>query len=185
MMSPINGSAGKSASALPLLRVRPGSSTEVVVQSEDVVYVNTHWLGRRLWCCMEDCPGCQHSPIRTVGYFAAVVELPQGPRPVLIETTPNEMCRLDGFLQMAKLEFKPGLLLEASKRYKPSPVRFEPIAASGRVVDALRPVRRALSAAAVVAGLPLPLDGEADLDFADRISEAVRRQLQLALAKQN
>lgn len=157
----------------------------MVVQSEDAGSVNTHWVGRRLWCAEEDCPGCAHAPIRTVCYFVATVEMPGSCRPVLVETTPSELCRLSGFLQMANLKFGPGLRLLASKRYAKSPTRFEPIDGSGVVVESLTPMGKAWSAAAVLAGLPLPLDDETEVEFCTRIHQAVRLQLEGVLAKQN
>lgn len=183
MGMPINGAASRSAAALPLLKLCARGRTELTLQSADVVLINTHWIGRRLWCAETECPGCDAAAIRTVAYFVGMWPGPAGPRPLLVETTPNELARLQGFVEMQGLSVEPGLVIECSREKPKSPLRMEPVRAGGHVVDAFRAPRRALAAAAVLAGVPGPTaDSEID-GYCERVKPVLRSLLERAIAK--
>lgn len=183
MREPINGPGSRSSHALPVLKLAAGGVMRLTVQSDNAIFVNTHWVGRRLWCCEEDCPCCEVNPVRTVGYFVASFMSGSKARPLLVETTPNELARLDGFLSMESMVFGSGLVLDASRRLNRSPVRFEPVDMEGWVCPKWRSIRRALAAASVLAGVVAPDEGEDPMAYMDRIRLMLRSHLQRSVQK--
>jgi hypothetical protein len=183
-MISFNGSSARSSYALPVLKVQPSRSAFVTMCSEDLVIINTHWLGRRLWCADEDCPGCEVSPLRSVVYFVAVADLPGGMKPYLVETTPNEINRLSSLCQMSGHKLESGLVIECRKKSKRSPMRFEPLDSGHPVPSEYKPVRRTLAAAAVLGGVPLPAAEASLTDYLAKIRPAILHSLRKAISEQ-
>lgn len=183
MVVPLNGSASTSRHGLPVLRLAARSSATLIMQTDQPVLINTHWLGRRLWCSGDDCPGCDLAPCRTVTYFLALVDVPSRQFPVLVETTPHEMSRLAGFCQMDGYVIGSGLVVEASRAKPRSPIRFEPMGCDGTVLQKYQPSTVAVAAAAVLAGLPTP-DEDSDLEsYAITIQAAAVDRLRRAISE--
>lgn len=183
-MVELNGSSNRSRFSLPVLKLSPRSGVELTIQSMEPVCVTTHWIGRRLWCAGEDCPGCQVSPCRSVAYLIATYEHLGSERVVLVETTPQELSRVAGFVAMG--EYKPGsgLKVYASKAKKQSPTRLEVVGDGGKIVSDFADTRRAVAAASVLAGVPLPAADSSLEAYFERIKPAVRQILEAAIARQ-
>lgn len=173
LMVHFNGSPTKSALSLPIARLAPGMRQELVQQSAEWVCVNTHWFGRRLWCGGDGCPGCDSAPTRTVAYCVVGWQSPDRFQPLLLESTPQELARLNGLTQMEGLEIAPGLVFEATKAKKQSPTRLEPIRAGGLTLPEFSPPRIALAAAAVLAGAPVPAADDSFESYLTRIQPAL------------
>lgn len=168
--------------SLPVLRLGARGFVRLSWQTDTFLAVNTHWLGRRYWCCEDQCPGCELAPTRTVCYWVALWDDLGTWRPVLVETTPNELARVEALAVQGGWRLGSGLQVEASRNKSRSPIRFEPIADGGLVLDEFTGARRALAAAAVLAGVPLPKT-ETDLrDYFERVQPAVRQLLERAIA---
>lgn len=180
----LNGESHRSVFGLPVLKLAPSRKALLTMQSEDILIINTHWLGRRVWCANEGCPACEISPVRGVGYFIGAVGVDGVLRPHLIETTPNEINRLSAMCQADGLALNPGLIIEASKARQRSPMRLDPTGEGGRVLSDLRPVRRCLAAAAVLANVPLPKAEGSLSKYLEEIRPAILKQIETALATQ-
>lgn len=183
-MVELNGSSNRSKFSLPVMKLGPRSGVELTIQSVEPVCIATHWIGRRLWCAGDDCPGCEVAPTRSVAYLIATYEHLGSSRVVLVETTPQELSRLAGFVQMGAYTDGPGLRVYASKQKKQSPTRLEPVGDGGKVVTGFNDTRRTVAAASVLAGVPLPA-ADASLEaYFQRVKPAVRQLLAAAIAKQ-
>jgi len=179
----LNGSGSHSAFALGVVKVPPRTRQRLTWQSAGVLNINTHWIGRRLWCAEEDCPGCGVAPTRTVSYVVVTWDNLGELRPQLLETTPHELQRLEALGQMEGLELEPGLVLDASRNKSRSPTRLEPVACGGKVLDKLKPPRICVAAASVLAGVPLPAADDDLQAYVDRIKPALRVRLEQAIAQ--
>lgn len=181
-MVSLNGSAPSAGNALPVLKVNARGLVDCVLQSSDFVVINTHWLGRRLWCVGENCPGCSFASIRSLAYAIVTVDRAGKKCPTLLECTLGELSRVQGLADMEGYEVAPGLRLQASRSKPRSPLRIEPTGVGGVIVPALASPRKTVAAAAVLASLPSPGEGTTLTDYFASVLPAVRTKLERAIA---
>lgn len=172
----------RSARALNVLRVAPKSRVLFTVQSDEAVFIDTHWIKRQLWCCGEDCPACGSVVCRTRVYFAALVDVGPASKAVLIETVPGAFLRLQERLVFEKMAFGPGLRLSVTRTAKNTAFRFDIEGTGGSLDSSLSTAGTALSAAAVLAGMPLPNRAESFERYEERVAPFARTKLLEAMA---
>ena len=178
---------------LPVVKVKPGGSLEVVIVSEEPMTFHAHWLGDRSYMCPGvDCPACFAGVgARWHGFVCVRWSLPHGSaRPMgLLELTETAYNRLDGLRRMFDLGNLYGLGAVLERRTKKSPMRAEPLDDVKRAVDGGKPVPFwvLIDAVATLYGLPACPGGE----FVDgweraavpRASQLIRSALPLAVGR--
>lgn len=175
-------SRSSSALSLPVLRVPPGARARISIQSPNVLYVGTHWFNRELLCVGPDCPGCGRTGSRCRGFALGLLETGTAWRPVMLEGSSPMWSRLEGFRTMEGVAFEPGLVVEASKKAKTSPLRLEPVEAGGLIDLQFTSPRRLLSAMAVLFRLPVPGPDSSVSDWAADARPAAMAALEVAMA---
>jgi len=184
-MVSLNGDSSRSTHGLPVLKLQPSRSALVTMCSEDILVINTHWLGRRIWCAEADCPACLVSPVRSVAYVVGATVVDGSLRPTLVETTVNEIARMTSVCKAAGFKLDPGLVCEARKARQRSPMRLEPIEEGGRVLGDWTSPRRCLAAAAVLANVPVPAAEGSISEYFAKIRPALLRQIETAPGMQD
>jgi hypothetical protein len=84
---------------------------------------------------------------------------------------------------MEALPPEPGLIFQASRQKKQSPLRLEPVSQEGKVVFALAPWHVLAGAISVLFGLPLPVDADTLDSWADRALPASESALEAAVKR--
>jgi hypothetical protein len=115
---------------------------------------------------------------RPKGYFIGLVDERGSRQAVLVEAPPSSIQRLVDQLTLEGEVFGPGVSVFAHRRAVNRPVSFDFDGSAGPKEESLTTVFRALSAAAVLFGLPLPYREE-PLPLWVARSEAVARNILL------
>lgn len=162
--------------SLPLLRVKPGRECDIQLVSDEVLWVQTHWVGRQVLCGGPKCPICSGGGGRTHGYFVALVRHGSGgPASVLVEMTPSPWSRMTDLARMMTFSISSGLTITASRRRSNSPLRLEPTGNASLPGDCETSVCRTLDALAVLYGLPVSTTDETLSDWTARVRSRVLR----------
>lgn len=177
----VNGNGQRYSAGLGVLKLKPRQRVQVHLQTEAPLEVWTHWLGRRLWCLGEGCPACEHVSGRLMVYSIGTVHADSGTMPFLIETTGPAWERMAMLAESSGLTVGPGLIIELTRDKPRSPLRLDPLEAGGKQLEPLRSWRRAASAAAKLAALPSPHDGETCEEFSARLRPRVLHMLEVAI----
>lgn len=172
----------RSCWALGVLRVAPSQVVRVSLQGDRWWFFGSHWFGRVFICSGDGCPGCMVSQPRVMGYRVGLVEGSARWRPYLVEASSGTVAGLDGFCTMEGYGSVGGLVVEAGRRTKRSPLRLEPVSADGPTLPADRATPATLNAVAVLYGLPLMQAGEEPADWADRVRGVAAAHLSAAVA---
>lgn len=181
MFSPSVPSSG-STWALPVLKLPPGGSVELVIASSRVLYCGVHWVGRCVLCVHEDCPGCEVSVSKVRGFAIALVTQGSARRPVIVEASSGCFFRLEGAADRDGFSLAPGLRVQASRRRKNSPLVLEPLGMNGSYESQFTPPWRLAAALAVLFKLSAPASAESVEAWTERVRSQARTQLLAALS---
>lgn len=140
--------------ALPILRTRVGTRTEVQVVVEPVVFIPTHWLGRRRVVCSGDgCRACLADEARTYVY-AIVDHLAIGKFYLLEVTEASWLATRILVSRSSNSSLLMGDVLSLSRKHKRSPARVEVV--DHKPVREISPELTTLRAVAALYRLPVP-----------------------------
>lgn len=174
----------RSAFALPVLRVQPGSECECTLQSSDGLILSYHWIGRTYVCAGPDCPACASTLPRDKCLSVVTVEVAGTSRPYLLELTPSARMRLKDQYKIEGEQIKPGDRLRLSRRSPKRPILVDRVEGSGKVIKSLTTWRRTIAAVAVLHELPLPRQSETIEEHQVRCLPVLMRHLEIALRAQ-
>ena len=169
----LNG-GGQRSGALPVLRVVPGGTAEVVLQSKAVAWVDTHWQDRLLWCAGEGCELCRLQRSRPRVYAIATVAKDGRAIPVLLELPAVSWRRcIDeaGLEDSAPLR---GCVVRISRSRAKGPLLVEWLPQVGTLLPGLEDPMRIMEACAVLQSYPLPQTGETFETYVERLTPTVR-----------
>lgn len=167
--------------ALPIFKLPAGATAVLTLQSRALLFCGTHWLGRQHLCSGPDCPGCSRGAPSIRGFGLALWECPRSHRPVIVEASSSSWSRVEGLRAMEGLRFAPGLVLEASRSRKNSPLRLEPVKQGGPVEGQFEAPWRLAAALAVIFNLSSPATDEPLDTWEDRVRLQAAAQLASAL----
>lgn len=167
--------------ALPIFKLPAGARATLTLQSRALLFCGTHWLDRQFLCSGPDCPGCERGASRVRGFGLALWDTPRSQRPVIVEASSSSWSRVEGLRTMEGLRFAPGLVLEASKNRRNSPLRLEPVSAGGPVEAQFEAPWRLAAALAVLFNLSGPASDEPLDTWEDRVRPQALAQLVSAL----
>lgn len=106
----------------PVLHVEQGHSVEVLLLSVHWLRLSTHFYKRTQICLGTDaCPVCHLLPSRCYYYLPALYTATR--RPVLLELSPHASSDLEQMARLQEQGFRPGLVVELSRRSKRAPVK--------------------------------------------------------------
>lgn len=175
--------AGVSGFGLPLLRVPIGRTAVVRMVSDEQCSVATHWVGRRSVACLggdNDCPGCQVSPLRVLGYFLASVEVAPMPAPVLVEVPAASLVRL---AELCGNDWC-GRRFSVTRRSAKRPLQFDELDRAEIWPAGYGGQWRLFAAVGSLYRWPMPGRDESAKSWEARTLEARRRALRNALASE-
>lgn len=118
MFEPMFGSAG---SRWPVVRLRAGSQTEVMLLGDRFFALTTHWVGHTVPCSVDDCGLCEVVAARGLFYLAVA----NCGRTSLLELGALSANDLEQHCKLLHGGMRPGLIVEVSRRGAKSPVRSE------------------------------------------------------------
>lgn len=165
---------GRDRWSLPLMRVQPGQRSLVTIQSHQVIWLATHWVGKQVLCPGEDCELCQALSSRTHGYLVCAISDLGRERFVMLELTSGCWQRPLGILDCERRTTLSGTVVEVSRRRKRSPLHIDPCFEYGKVHAAASTVTRQLNAIAVLFGVSIAAESESAEEWAKRVAPAVR-----------
>lgn len=160
----------------PVVRLRAGSKTEVVLLSSQFFSITTHWIGHTVPCAIDDCDLCELLPQRGLFYLAGMVNS----RVHLVELGSQSASLLEQHAKLLNGGMKPGQVYELARFGAKHPVRSEVIRFQEGAIEISM-----LSLAAHAMALyrfPCPNPGEQIHEYAGRLQKlAQRRNVQAAL----
>lgn len=168
---------------LTLLRVMAGSRSEVVLQSDQVEVVRTHWFERQILCPGWDCPACETYSSRVAVFFVALAVVGPRVQPVLVEVTASEWARCGLLSRMGVGVVEAGGRLEISRSAARRAARVTLTDVGGTVVPELRTRERLIDAISLLFNLPARAPAELASSWCDRVHSAVVEQASLAIRK--
>jgi hypothetical protein len=164
----------------PVVRLRSGSKTEMILCSMAFFPLTTHWVavgkGRTVPCCVTDCDLCELLPSRGLFYVAGVVMSQVS----LVELGAASASHFEQHAKLLHGGMRPGLVFELSRSGAKQPIRSEVI----RFQEKVQPIPILSLAAHVLAlyRLPCPNPDETIERYSVRLQALVqRRNVQLAL----
>ena len=105
----------------PLVRIRAGGETEVVLLSEKWLPLTVHWAKRSLLCAHDKCPLCSWLPARGL-YYAAVSF---GSRASMLELGALSSSLIEQHCGLLHQGMRPGLRLRLWRSSQKAPVHGE------------------------------------------------------------
>lgn len=105
----------------PVVRLRGGSETEVVLLSCRFFALTTHWNRCTFPCCGEDCPVCELLPSR--GLFYAATHC--AGRVSILELGAQSASHFEQHAKLLHGGMRPGLVFRLTRHGAKSPVRSE------------------------------------------------------------
>lgn len=105
----------------PVLRVRAGSATEIVLLSQDFFCLTTHWDRCTVPCAGDGCGLCEILPARGLFYLAAMCMS----RVHVVELGALSSANLEQHAKLLHSGLRPGLVFSLSRRTGKSPVHSE------------------------------------------------------------
>jgi hypothetical protein len=178
----------RSAAQMPLLKIGSGVVTRCRLESEEFLWLGTHWILGRQWVCAktadESCLGCSVQLPRIVGMAVVSVDVASHRRPFLFEVGAGAFSRLRGLCLMEGWEVSAGLHFTARRRSGRSPLTLTPECFEEDLASTVFSSQlRLISAIAVLYRLPLPLPNERAQDWAVRVRPAAASMLGGAVAR--
>lgn len=165
---------GTAGNRWPVVRLRAGSKSEVVLLSRSFFCVTTHWDRCTVLCSVDGCPLCDLLPSRGLFYVAAMC----AGRVSLVELGALSASNLEQHCKLLHAGMNPGQVLELSRRTSKSPVYSECV----RVQAGASEISTIDLATHVLAlyKFPPPNPGELIEGYEVRIRQACRRRNELA-----
>lgn len=102
----------------PVLKLRAGSVTQVVLLGTRFLPLSSHWVGRTLPCPGEQCPLCSILPIRGLYYLPISLD----GRASILEMSPVASANLEQHAKLLHGGLQVGQLVEFSRRGAKSPL---------------------------------------------------------------
>lgn len=173
--------SAESSAALTLLKMKPGHQIELTIQSEAPIWIETHWLGKQVWCSGEGCLACTNMKPRSKAYFLATIESGNRALPFLIEIVQASMHRLAESTMSDGVLWQKGLVVVATKAAKNKPLLLTYLKTGGAVLESLTSGQRTLAATALLAGMPLPGQEESNEEYSSRVRPFAQRVIEMNL----
>jgi len=165
---------------VPLVKIAPGTSARVTIQSEVAEVIRTHWFGRQYVCPGVDCPACECYQSRLTVFILVTVFSGKVWVPGLLELTPAALSRLRFMLEWEAGSVVPGVVVLVSRRSLRSGVVAEPLdQVGGELLGSLSSSEVLFNSVCRLLGMPSIRKGESD----DQWQERVRPFLNARLAK--
>ncbi len=173
---------------LPILKVQPNSTMEVVALRQRPLGLDTHWIGSRSFLCPErDCLACARGigsrwvallPVKVIsnGRPAAVV--------CLLEFSTGSFDRLFGLMRMESCDSLCGYKLRLERRSKRSGLIAEPLFEADQIETPAFPDWLLVDAIATLYGLPSCIEGTSADDWSEHVNESAARLVRLAVERQ-
>lgn len=161
----------------PVVRLRSGSQTELILCSMAFFPLTTHWLsagkGRTVPCCGDGCDLCELLPARGLFYVAGVVMSHVS----LLELGAASASHFEQHAKLLHGGMRPGLVVQLSRLGAKQPVRSEVL----RFQENVQPIPILSLAAHVCAlyRLPCPNPGEDVERYSQRLQTLVQRRNEL------
>ncbi len=164
----------------PVVRLRTGSKTELILCSDRFFELTTHWIptgrGRTVPCCVDDCDLCELLPARGLFYVAGVVMS----RLSLLELGSASASHFEQHVKLLHGGMRPGLVMELSRTGAKLPVRSECVREQPGVAPV--PLLSLAIHAMALYRFPCAQPDEGLNQYSTRLSTLVRRRnVQLAL----
>lgn len=105
----------------PVVRLRGGSMTEVVLLSTRFFALTTHWSNATFPCCGDDCPCCELLPSRGLFYVAVHC----ASRISILELGSQSASHFEQHAKLLHGGMKPGLVFQLTRQGAKHPVRSE------------------------------------------------------------
>lgn len=151
-----------------VLRLAPGSQTEVVLLSERFFSVVSHWTAATVLCSGEDCALCAYLPARALYYLACHV----GSQVRMVELGGLSASHLEQHCKLLHGGMQVGQVIKLLRRTAKSPVHSEVM----RVQEGVQSVSPMLLAQRVMALYKFPPPNPSDdmLSYEARICAQVK-----------
>lgn len=161
----------------PVVRLRAGSSTEIVLLSREFFCLTTHWNRCTIPCAGDGCALCEILPARGLFYLAAMC---MG-RVHLVELGALSAANLEQHAKLLHGGLRQGLVFSLARRTAKSPVYSECI----REQAGVSPVSQIVLAAHVLALYKFPPPNPADSieSYEMRVRGIAQRRNELAAAQ--
>lgn len=115
----------------PIVRLRGGTNTEIVLLSRKFFALTTHWNKCTLPCCGENCRLCEMLPARGLFYLACMCNS----RISILELGSQSASYFEQHAKLLHGGMVPGLVFQLSRRGDKSPVRSEVVRTVNNAAD--------------------------------------------------
>lgn len=115
----------------PVVRLRGGSVTEVVLLSTKFFALTTHWSNATFPCCGDDCPVCELLPSRGLFYVAVHC----ASRISILELGAQSASHFEQHAKLLHGGMKPGLVFSLTRHGAKHPVRSEVIRTQDKCLE--------------------------------------------------
>lgn len=161
----------------PLVRIGPGSETQVVVCGNQFLPLTVHWVGRSVPCCGPSCPLCCSLPARGLFYLACV----SMSRLSILELGSMSASHFEQHAKLLHGGIRPGLVVRLLRRTSKAPIFSEVIEERSGVRCV--PLIDLASRVCALYQLPCANPGE-NLDaYQERLRVITRRRLDLEVER--
>lgn len=114
-----------------VLKVEPGHSCKITLQSGHFQLVTTHWFGRQFVCPGHGCPACEGYQARISCFFLATCWTGKVWIPGMFEICPSELARLQFMMSWDADVVRAGACVMLSRKGPRTSVRCEPLEQDG------------------------------------------------------
>lgn len=114
---------GTAGNRWPVVRLRAGCSTEIVLLSQQFFSLTTHWFRCTVPCAVDNCALCELLPSRGLFYVACVCDS----RVSLLELGALSALNFEQHAKLLHAGMRPGLVFSLRRRTAKSPVHSEVI----------------------------------------------------------
>lgn len=157
----------------PVVRIKPGGTTKIVVCAERFLPVPSHWVGHTCLCPGDGCELCELLPVRGLFYLAVV----WGGRPSILELSCFSSSNFEQHCKLLHGGVRPGLEVELRRKTQRGIVRSEVV---GEIESAVSvPIADFVGKVMALYHFPGVNPGESFSDYESRLS-----RMALARAKQ-
>lgn len=112
---------GTAGNRWPVVRLRAGCQTEIVLLSREFFALTTHWFRCTVPCSVDNCALCELLPARGLFYVACMC----ASRVSLLELGALSACHMEQHARLLHSGLRPGLVFCLSRRGQKSPVHTE------------------------------------------------------------
>lgn len=105
----------------PVVRIRGGSSSEVIILSSAPFAITTHWDGTTQPCCGAGCRLCEHVPTRGLFYFPVMCNS----RVSILELANQSFAYFEQHCRLLHGGLRPGLVVLLKRKSDKAPLHSE------------------------------------------------------------